>query len=512
MKRFLTLLIAALALSAGLQAQVYNPHNATEGDILADIEAYIEDGMELWNIPGTAISIIKDNQVVYAKGFGVKDVTNPTDLVNERTCFKIASVSKAFTPVIIAQLVDEGKLGWDDKVKDLLPGFKLKDKFANDNFRVKDLFCHWSGLPRQAGTHFANLGFSNKDMLKLTANLNPAYSFRSDFRYNTMFYSVSALLVEKITGMSWEENLRVRILQPLGMSETSTGSAGLLAAANRAQSHTAEYTLGKIEVQAIPYEHQPLHRLTEISSAGAIISNVTDMAKWLAFQMGDGTVNGKRLVSKKQMAEIHKGVSIAKQEDDVLTLYGYGWYVEQSTKGRLYWHTGSSYGHTAICGWLPDLNLGFMISTNTDGGAGFRRAIMRRIIDLYLGYPDHDYCAEEYASFVKAEQERGFKSLSDAKEVKYQTPLEPMKVVGVYENPVLGKAAVTSEDEGVLFITIGPLGWKHELESVNGNEFLFESDGYIFKATFNLNKKGEKVESMSVDLGNGEDFGVWKKR
>ena len=154
MKRLLSLAIAALFAAAGLQAQVYNPHNATEADILANIEAYIEDGMDLWNIPGTAISIVKDNQVVYAKGFGVKDINNKSDYVNEHTAFKIGSVSKAFTPVIVAQLVDEGKLNWSDKVKDLLPGFKLKDKFATDNFRVKDLFCHWSGLPRQAGTYF----------------------------------------------------------------------------------------------------------------------------------------------------------------------------------------------------------------------------------------------------------------------------------------------------------------------------------------------------------------------
>ena len=512
MKRLLSLAIAALFAAAGLQAQVYNPHNATEADILANIEAYIEDGMDLWNIPGTAISIVKDNQVVYAKGFGVKDINNKSDYVNEHTAFKIGSVSKAFTPVIVAQLVDEGKLNWSDKVKDLLPGFKLKDKFATDNFRVKDLFCHWSGLPRQAGTYFANLGFSRKDMLKLSSQLEPAYSFRTDFQYNTMFYSISALLVEKVTGKSWEENVRSRILVPLGMMETTLGGSGLMSVDNKAQSHTAEITLGKIEVEAIPYDHQPMHRLTEISAAGAIVSNVSDMTKWLMFQMGDGTIAGRRLVSKKQMDEIHKGIGIAKQDDESITLYGYGWYVEQSAKGKLYWHTGSSFGHTAICGWLPDLKLGFMISNNSDGGAGFRRAMMRRIIDLYLGYPDTDYDADEFASFVKSEQERSFKSLSSAEAVQYKAPLESRQVVGSYENPTLGKAVVTLEDEDSLFITIGPLGWKHELESVNGADYLFESDGHIFKASFNLNKKGDKVESLTVDLGHGEDFGVWKKR
>ena len=383
MKRLLTLFFAILV-AAGLRAQVYNPHNATEADIIADIEEYIETGMSLWNIPGTAISIVKDNQVVFAKGFGVKDLDNPGDPVNEHTLFKIGSVTKAFTPVIVAQLVDEGKLKWTDKVKDLLPGFKLKDKYATDNFLVKDLFCHWSGLPRQAGTYFSNLGFSRRDMLRLSSQLAPAYSFRCDFQYNTMFYSISALLVEKVTGKSWEENVRSRILIPLGMSETVIGGAGLVEARNKAQSHTGKMSLGRMEVEAIPYEHQPLHRLTEISSAGAIVSNVTDITRWLTFQMGDGSFGGRRLVSQKQFDEIHKGIGIAGQTDNSISLYGYGWYVEQSAKGKLYWHTGSSFGHTAICGWLPDLNLGFMISNNCDFGAGFRRAMMRRIIDLYL--------------------------------------------------------------------------------------------------------------------------------
>ncbi|MBQ7622357.1 MAG: beta-lactamase family protein, partial [Bacteroidales bacterium] len=487
MKRLLTFVFAVLTACLSLKAQVYNPHDATEADILADIEAYIEDGMQLWNIPGTAISIIKDNQVVYAKGFGVKDITDPSALVNEHTCFKIGSVSKAFTPVIVAQLVDEGKLKWNDKVKDLLPGFKLKDKFATENFTVKDLFCHWSGLPGQAGTNFANLGFSRQDMLKLIAQIEPAYSFRCVFRYNTMFYSISALLVEKLTGKSWEENIRSRILVPLGMSETSMGGSGLMASENRAQSHTAEITLGKIEVEAIPYEHQPLHRLTEISAAGAIVSNVCDMTKWLQFQMGDGTFAGRRILSKKQMDEIHKGIGIARQTEESLTLYGYGWYVEQSAKGKLYWHTGSSYGHTAICGWIPELKLGFMVSNNSDGGAGFRRAVMRRIIDLYEGYPDTDYSAREYDAFVKAEQERKSKSLASAEESKFEEPLEPRQVVGSYENSTLGKAVITLEDEETLCITIGPLGWKHELENLSGVNYVFESDGHLFPVKFNLN-------------------------
>lgn len=510
MKRLFSSIILAAVAAFSLSAQVYNPHDATEADILANVEAYVQQGMKMWNLPGTAVSIVKDGQLVYAKGFGVKDLSNPADKVDEHTVFKIASVSKAFTPVMIAQLVDEGKVKWDTKVKDILPKFKMYDKFATDNMRVKDLFCHWSGLNGQSGSCIECLGFDKEDLLKIIPVYVPGYSFRGDYQYNTMFYSISALVVEKLTGKSWEQNLQDRILTPLGMTETVTGGEGLLAAPNKAQSHSYDYLGGHIVVEPTPYEHQPLHRLTEISAAGGIVSNVTDMSKWLLFQLNDGMVGDKRLVSHKQLAETHKGVNIEKQTEDAISLYGYGWHVEQSAKGRLYWHTGSGFGHTDICGWVPELNLGFMISNNADGGTGFRRAMMRRIIDLYLGEPDKDYNFAEYASFITNEEKKAEKAAEKGPKALKPAP-DDMLLVGTYENKTLGKAVISMENDQ-LFIVVGPKEWKHELVHSNGNTFKFESDGHMFPVTFKFNKKKDKIESLKINIGtNSDDFGSWNK-
>jgi len=509
MKKLFTSFILALA-AFSLSAQVYSPHNASEADILANVEAYIRQGMKMWNIPGTAISIVKDGELIYAKGFGVKDLDNPSDKVNEHTVFKIASVSKAFTPVMIAQLVDEGKVDWDTKVKDILPKFKMKDRYAMENMRIKDLFCHCSGLNGQSGSIIECLGFEKKDLLKIIPVYEPGYSFRGDYQYNTMFYSVSALVIEKLTKKSWEQNLQERILTPLGMTETVTGGEGLLAAPNKAQSHKATFSNGKITVEPTPYEHQPLHRLTEISAAGGIVSSVSDMSKWLLFQLNGGVVGEERLVSKKQFAETHKGVNIVKQTDDVLQLYGYGWIVEQSSKGRLYWHTGSGFGHTDICGWMPELNLGFMISNNTDGGSGFRRALMRRIVDLFLGEPDYDYNFAEYSAYLTAEEKRAEKGAEKGAKAFEPAPDE-MLLVGTYENRTLGKAKITLEND-MLKIEIGPKKWEHDLLHTSGNSFVFESDGQKFPVTFKFNRKKSKIVSMSVNVGtNSSDFGNWVK-
>lgn len=511
MKQVLTTTILSLFLfSFNLGAQVYNPHDATEADILANVESYVQQGLKMWKVPGTAVSIVKDGQLVYAKGFGVKDLSNPQEKVDEHTVFKIASVSKAFTPVVIAQLVDEGKVKWDTKVKDILPKFRMKDKFATDNMRVKDLFCHWSGLNGQSGSCIECLGFDKEDLLKIIPVYEPGYSFRGDYQYNTMFYSISALVVEKISGKSWEQNIQERILDPLGMTETVLGGDGLMSAQNKAQSHSYEYLGGQIVVEPTPYEHQPLHRLNEISAAGAIVSSVTDMSKWLQFQLDGGKVGDRQLVSKKQFAETHKGVNIEKQTEDALTLYGYGWHVEQSAKGRLYWHTGSGFGHTDICGFVPELKLGFMISSNSDGATGFRRALMRRIIDLYLGEPDNDYNFAEYASFITNEEKKAEKAASKRQKVFEPSPEEAL-LTGTYENKTLGKAVVSLENDR-LFIVAGPKEWKHELVHTSGNAYKFESDGHIFPVTFKFNKKRDKIESLRINVGvNSDDFGSWNK-
>lgn len=498
---FLTLLGAA-----PLRAQVFAPHNEAEAAILTNVDRYFEQVHADWNIPGMAISIVKDGRLVYARGIGVRDLDHPEVPVDEHTHFKIASVSKAFTPVLVAQLVDEGKVKWDTRVRDILPEFRLKDSVAAELMTVKDLFQHCSGLKAGQGSNLPRLGYGRDAIFTVLPYLEPEYPFRSGYAYQTFFYAVNALLVERLTGMRWEDAIRTRIFEPLGMIETTTGAEGLMACENRAQSHDAKVRDGQIVATPIPYEDQPLNRLSVISASGGIISTVTDMAKWLQFHLSEGRLpDGTRLVSETQMRKVHRGENPQSQNDSVMTIYGYGWHVEYSPKGKLYWHTGSGFGHTDICFWRPDLQLGGMISCNADGLTGSRRALMRRIIDLYLGLPDTDYSALELAALLKPEAQK-----KQAEEPKQPKPApEAELLIGTYRNTIGLGEAVVALDGDQLCITLGPKGWTHPLEAVSGRKFRFKSEGYWFPLTFLRNKESGKIDSFRLQFGHGEDFGTW---
>lgn len=503
---FVTLLTVLAA--APLRAQVFDPHDETEAAILTNIDRYFEQVHADWGIPGMAISIVKDGRLVYARGIGVRDLDHPELPVDEHTHFKIASVSKAFTPVLVAQLVDEGKVDWSTRVRDILPEFRLKDSVASELITVKDLFQHCSGLKAGQGSNLPRLGYGRDAILTVLPYLEPEYPFRSGYAYQTFFYAVNALLVERLTGMSWEEAVRTRIFEPLGMTETTTGAEGLMACENRAQSHDAKVRDGRVVATPIPYGEQPLNRLTVISASGGIISTVTDMAKWLQFHLSNGLMpDSTRLVSEAQMRKVHRGENPQSQTDSVLTVYGYGWHVEYGPKGKLYWHTGSGFGHTDICFWRPDLQLGCMISCNADGLTGSRRALMRRIIDLYLGLPDTDYSARELASLLRPEAQ---KKPAEAPKKPKPAP-ETQSIVGTYRNTIgLGEAVIARAGDDLL-ITIGPKRWTHPLEHVDGHRFKFRSEGYDFPLTFLRHKESGKIDSFRLKFGHGEDFGTWQK-
>ncbi len=512
MKRFYSFILACAAASllaaSPLSAQVLNPHDAAEAAILENVDHYFQKVCADWGIPGAALSIVKDGQLVYARGIGVRDLDNPREKVDEHTHFKIASVSKAFTPVLVAQLVDEGKVKWETRVRDILPEFRLQDSVASENITVKDLFQHCSGLKAGQGSYLPRLGYGRESIFTVLPYLEPEYPFRSGYAYQTFFYAVNALLVERLTGQSWEEAIRTRIFQPLGMNETTTGAEGLLSCENRAQSHDVAVVDGRIVATPIPYEEQPLNRLSVISASGGIISTVTDMAKWLQFHLSDGVLpDGTRLVSKEQMRRVHRGENPQIQTDTSMTMYGYGWHIEYSPKGKLYWHTGSGFGHTDICFWRPDLRLGCMVSCNTESLTGARRALMRRIIDLYLGLPDTDYSARELASLMRTEARK--KPVEPAPEPKPAPEKELLP--GTYRNTIgLGDALVALEGDQ-LTITLGTKHWTHPLEPVSGRKFRFKSEGHWFPVTFLRNKNSGKIDSFRLQFGHGEDFGTWQK-
>ncbi|MEM7476032.1 MAG: serine hydrolase domain-containing protein, partial [Planctomycetota bacterium] len=290
MKQFCThpLLLSiffVLICNQGLQAQVIKIQevdvSAAEAPMAsAPFADYIEKARNDWQVPGMAVAIVKDGQVVLAKGFGVREAGKP-EQVDADTLFAIASNTKAFTSAALAMLVDEGKIGWDDHVTDYLPWLRLKDPMTRD-MRIRDLLCHRSGL----GTFSGDLvwwgtDYSPKEVLERAAELNPAAAFRAKYGYTNLMFLAAGLVIEEASGQSWSDFVTSRILQPVQMNRTVASVKGLLSKGNFATPH-----------KTLLSEYKPLEWMDwdNMAAAGGIISSVNDMAKWMQVQLQRGEI------------------------------------------------------------------------------------------------------------------------------------------------------------------------------------------------------------------------------
>ncbi|MEN6618056.1 MAG: serine hydrolase domain-containing protein [Rikenellaceae bacterium] len=518
------LLALSFALFFGLSASLFGQDNQDNQAIIKNIEAYAKKVQQDWKIPGMAMSIMKDGELIYAKGFGVKDKSG-VDPVDGNTVFQIGSISKSFTAAIMATLVDEGKIKWDDTVKNILPDFKMYDKWVEANLQVKDIMTHHTGLPDQSGTYIPNLGYNRDDIYKMLSLIKPGYSFRGNYEYNNITFVIASKIIEKLTGKSWEDNIKERIFDKVGMANTSVNEEGFRNSKNVATPHEFLYKKGRIindstwvdsiEVNPLYGDEQALNWLTVIGPAGAVNSTAADMARYAQFHLNNGTVKGKEIITGKSMDYLHKGQTITSQDSARITLYAHCWFVEQNSRYRLYFHTGTTWGFTALCAFVPEQKLAMVILINSEAPASPRYAIMRRLIDLYKGYPDKDYSAAYLQDYLKSEREDLLKSDKKTKdEAKKEAPKEAPKqelLLGSYDKGELfGKAVITKGGED-LYITVGPKGWKHKMTHKNGEEFTFRSDGHEFPVKFIYDKKGKKIVSLDINFGYNENFGAWRK-
>lgn len=495
---------------ASLSAQEHNTQEA----INRNIGAYAARVAEDWQIAGSALAVIKDNQIVFAQGFGRKDKSLPAsaeNAVDTNTVFQIGSVSKSFTATIMGMLVDEGKVDWNAPVKQYLPDFAMYDPWVSDHLQVRDLFLHRCGLGEQQGTYIPNLGYGRDDVYRLFKYLKPATDLRTNYDYNNITFIVAQKIIEAVSGKSWEENIRQRIFIPLRMNHSSVNEDGFRSSAMGNTPHEFLYKDGAMTVNPLYGEEQALHWLTVIGPAGGVNSTVMDMIQYIRLHLSNGTLDGKTYLSPKTMKYLHTGQAITSQNDTKICLYGLCWFIEQNNRYRVRFHTGTTWGFTALCVQVPELNLGMMWLSNTEVPSAPRYAIMRRLVDLYLGAPDTDYSAASLKQWYADEEAEAEKA--SAKEQKTTPdPLPLKKYKGKYYCKMLDSKAKVSFEHKRLYITLGPLDWKHELVHREGHGFTFRSDGHGFPLEFVIDPKKGRITAFAIDYGYGEDFGPWLKR
>ena len=471
---------------------------------LNGFDDYVNKAMKEWEVPGMAVAIIKGDQILLAKGYGVRKIGDATP-VDERTLFAIGSSSKAFTAASVAILVDEGKVKWDDPVTKYLPEFEMYDPYVTRELTVRDLLTHRSGLQRGDFLWYGT-EMDRDEILKRTRYLKPSWSMRSTFGYQNLMYLAAGQLVARVSGKSWDEFIRERFFVPLEMTASSTSINAFKTANNVSSPHS------KIEekVTVIPWRN-----IDNIAPAGSINSNVVDMAQWVRLQLGEGTLQGKKVFSAAQAKEMHAAQTVIRFEPPYTTFYpeahflnyGLGWFLSDYRGRKVVEHGGAIDGMRAQVAMIPEEKLGLVVLSNMNG-SGLPTALMYRIFDSLLGATPRDWSADILKTMKTLEQagKAAEKKQEDERVAGTNPSVTLDKYAGIYRNELYGDVKVT-HDAGKLSMRYGPAftgdlsHWHYDTFRAR---FFAAGDAKVF-VTFALNAQG-KLDTLTLGLPGMADY------
>lgn len=457
--------LAALIVLAALPAQPVGPLTAPASLVaqaaptdppapLEGLDAWIEAAMRDWNVPGVAVAVVADDSVVYARGFGVREVGAP-DPVDAHTLFGVMSTTKAFTSTAVAMLVDEGRVSWNDPVTRHLPEFELPDPWVTREFTVRDLLSHRSGLERGDFLWFGS-GFDRAQLVRQLRYVDQIAGFRAAYGYSNNLYITAGEMVGRVSGTSWDAFVDRRIFTPLGMTATNSSVVHLHDAGNVARPH--EEIGGAL--QAIPFRS-----LDNEAPGGAINSSAAEMARWVRFQLAGGEFEGRRLVAEAALLETRTPQTIIPFGDAArrtnpglhFLFYAMGWTVQDYRGTVLVQHSGGIDGLRSRVAMLPDQGVGVVILTNKGQWNALHDVIRNRVLDAYVGAEPTDWSR---VFLDDVERQRAAADSAEralvAGRIAGTTPSLPLDgYTGSYRNRAYGEAHVRLEGDG-LVLQVGP--------------------------------------------------------
>ncbi len=493
-----------LVLCLALTAQAATAQSGTGREPYTGWDAYVTKALETWKVPGASVAIVRNDSVIYAKGYGVRQVgTNQT--VDDRTIFAIGSSSKAFTAAAVAMLADDKKLTLDGKASGYYPGFQLADPYASRELSVRDLLSHRSGLARGELVWYGS-GYDRDEIVRRVRFLQPTWSFRSQFGYQNIMYVTAGQIVAKLGGATWDDFVRDRILVPLNMTSSTTSIRQNTGRPNLASPHA------DVEGQIKPVEWR---NIDNAGAAGSINSNAVDMAQWLRLQLGKGMYSGKRLISERMIDEMHTPHTVIPIDTGArranpythLQSYGLGWFLQDYRGRYVVQHGGNVDGMTALVGMMPEENMGIVILTNMNG-TGLPTTLMNRAFDLQLGATPEDWSAKAFtrteAARARAKVAQDRATATRVKDTKPSLPIA--KYAGTYVDSLHGEIVVR-DSSSTLTLQFGP-NWRGTLEHWHFDTFRTRFGTPVLGAIpvqFRLGPNGT-VDEVMVDLAGAATF------
>ncbi|MBM3467951.1 MAG: serine hydrolase [Alphaproteobacteria bacterium] len=452
--------------------------------LIPALETYINKAMSEEGVPGACVVIVKDGKIVYLKGFGVK-VLGGNDPVDGHTPFAVASGTKNFTNTLVARLVDQGKIQWNDLVIKYLPDFALSDPKITQSFTIEDLLSHRSGLPDFSADTLVQMGWSADEIKAALKHIPIEGEFRKTYDYQNVIVGLVGFIIENVTGKPLAQVYQEEIFDPIGLKETRLGQKEPLTLWQKIKNlfgygvpQPTYHDTYNMKTRNLPNGNPCI--FTFPASSG-IISTGYDIGQWLIFQLNNAHINGKALVSEENINRMRtphvdvplKGGRQFPTSRVTKVNYGLGWFLHDYAGTSVLNHMGGMTGTRSLIFIIPEEKLGFAILLNFGGlrVTLFPEAIRNKFLDLYLKVKDEqdwakilrEAIANHYEKFKQNRQREMLQNLAPPRDLE--------DYAGSYENPLYGKIIFNIENNALIlhYRDRSPVKLSHW----NGNTFYF---------------------------------------
>ena len=451
---------------------------------IEQLRDFINQSLTLWKVPGVAVGIVRGEEILLCEGFGLRDQEDQQP-VTPNTLFAIGSCTKAFTTFDLGLLVDEGKLDWDQPLRDFLPAFQLHDPVASERLTPRDMVSHRVGLPRHDMMWY-NSAQTRKQIFERLRYLEPNKDIRQTFQYNNLMFLAAGVLIEHLTGLTWEDFTHQQIFEPLQMTHSNFS----VTRSQQSDDFALPYQEKKDQVERMPFRN-----IDAVGPAGAINACVADMVHWVRVHVNQGKLGDRQMISSGNLEQMHSPQIVIqgtpKWKELLPGSYGLGWFILPYRGYQLVEHGGNIDGFSALVATLPSEEIGVVVLSNMEGSA-LPTTIAYRVFDLLLGLEPVDWNErfhKEHLEFKAAEEKSKEKSADERKEG--HPPAHALdEYAGEYQHPGYGSILLTAQDE-------------HLSAVYNGNEYRVEPYHYeIFEFHYDLLDMHSKGTFTTDEKGN----------
>lgn len=432
------------------------------------LKTSIKETLKECHVPGAAVAVIRDGDVLFKEGFGYRDMSNQLP-VTEETLFAIGSVTKSFTTMALSMLCDDGKFDWNTPIRRYLSDFQLADSYATEHATAIDFATHRTGLPRHDFLWYKSPD-TREELVHKLRHLSMSKEFRTAFQYENLSYMVLGYLAGKLAGSGWEEVIRERIFDPLKMKRSNFSADKFVADSNSAKPY--RYNGGKsIEI--------PYVKMDAIGPAGGISTTLDDLIPWVKMHLDSGKSDGKQLVSEvslRRMFQPHIVTAGETEPEILMQSYGLGWQIDAYRGYTLVHHSGNINGFTAKIALIPRRKIGVIILCNQDTSL-FPLIVARTIIDKLLSLENADWTQRLTKRFFQMMKVADTQSVQvEAERIQGTSLSHPLEsYTGTFSHPAYGQITVTLLGDQ-LFIKTSFLDIPYALEHYHYDVFLLKAD------------------------------------